>query len=147
MIYPITAKAKVWFEKDVAPWDTRLDTKIRRLQFLDSVLELLPRKVVKEDLIFCEKEPIWEDIDFNGCHNPKKEFETIKDAWQQRKENFEPMFIGEWEEFKNNYWTNDMKACVTKGMTIEEALQGGCKLNPNHKDYPKYWKQVNEVEL
>lgn len=67
-----------------------------------------------------------------------------------KDDNFRSLFIGRWDNYNEDYWTNGYVSIFwKKGMTVSDIVIQGASLNPEHplvKNIP-HWKEVNEVEL
>lgn len=119
-------------------------------KFTDAIVDLYPKIVTKEMVVFCEEEPKEEDYNLGDIHAGY--FRKEKEAWQQRKDKFEPLFVGEWREenTRSNEWLTDglLYFDINDTVTVEQLVQEeGFTLNPKHPLVPKYYSEVNEFNL
>lgn len=149
----------------------------KRLQFIDSLFDLLFTVVTKEHLVFCEEKPKEPDVvhfyelaseevfvnqeDEESWVTEKygiamKGWTELHNVWQQRKDQFQPLFLGEikgeWFNYDGNYWTTDGENSYFIGIEdtkVYDCLEQGLQLNPNHPliKQIKYFKEVSEVEV
>ena len=160
-IFEIHKAAKEYFDKqditsqDLNYWEVDwgmsvTDAKdVMRLQFLDKTFDLFSHIVTKEDLIFCEKEPMVDYFFAYGEGNPyRNDYSELKEAWQKRKQEFEPLFLGEWTITSIDSWRiyKDWKTVdVVEGASVKEFLDNGAELNHNSDKLPPHFKEVIEL--